>query len=602
MSKQTKRKTGLPRLLQIAGAGKWFLLTSISLAIGSTLAGFTPFVSVYKILSELSKNASDPSLLDQEYIWHWAKITLWGFILFGILLFASIMFSHIAAFNILYNIRMSLAKKLVKLPMGFFTKRASGDIKKVMSEDVERIELFIAHHIPDITSAIIFPVLVIGYMFTIDWRLALVVTAVFAVAITMMSLMSSSPKMKPIVDKYLSIMGKMNNSIVEYVRGIQVVKIFSHSTKSFERLNKDINEFNTFSNKVTKQYAPVYLSFYLLLSSLLLFIIPTAVILLVNSPSYSEFIPKALMFIILGGGMFFPLLKLMWIGSMMSQNSIGVGLIDDILDKEEIDDPTSPSVPQNSNIDFINVSFAYDQKKVLNDISFKAKANTVTALVGPSGSGKTTIAMLTARFWDIDSGDIFIGDTPIKEIATSTLMNHISFVFQDNMLFFDTIEENIRMGNKAASREQVVEAAKSAQCHDFIEKLDKGYSTLVGEGGTDLSGGEQQRIALARAILKDSPIILLDEATAYADPENEGKILKTFSKLIKDKTVIVIAHRLSTITNADQILYIDNGEIIEQGTHNELLNINGNYSKMWESYSQSRDWVLNQEEVEELAY
>ncbi len=597
MGNKSKRKTGLARLLQVAGPGKWLLIASILLATLSTVAAFTPFISVYKILSQLADKASVPSLIDKDYIWLWAKITLWAFIMYGTLLFASVMLSHVAAFNILYNIRMSLAKKLVKLPLGFFTKRASGDIKKVMSEDVERIELFIAHHIPDITSAFIFPVLLLAYMYTIEWRLALVVTAVFATAIGMMSRMSANPKMKPVVDKYLRIMGQMNNSIVEYVRGIQVVKIFNKSTKAFERLNKDIDGFKEFSNNITKQYAPTYLGFYLLLSSIMLFIIPVAVIILVNSPSYSAYIPKVLMFMILGGGMFFPMLKLMWIGSMMSQNSIGIGLIDDIIDKEEIEEPENPQQPENSCIEFKDVSFAYEQKTVLNNISFKASENTITALVGPSGAGKTTIAMLTARFWDINNGNILIGNKSIKDISVSNLMNHISFVFQENMLFFDTIEENIRMGNKTATFKEVENAAKQAQCHEFISNLNNGYKTLVGEGGTYLSGGEQQRIALARAILKDSPIILLDEATAYADPENESKILESFSKLIKNKTVMVIAHRLSTIINADQILYIDGGKIKEQGTHEELLLKCGKYANMWESYSQSRNWVLNAEPV-----
>jgi ATP-binding cassette subfamily B protein len=238
------------------------------------------------------------------------------------------------------------------------------------------------------------------------------------------------------------------------------------------------------------------------------------------------------------------------------------------------------------------VTFAYDTHPVLKNLSFTARAGTVTALVGPSGAGKTTVGMLTVRFWDTSSGEIRIGGVPIKEIRTTDLMRHVAFVFQDNMLFFDTIEENIRMGNTSASFEDVVNAARAAQCHEFILKMEKGYDTLVGEGGTYLSGGEQQRISLARAILKDAPIIVLDEATAYADPENEGKILDSFSRLIQGKTVLVIAHRLSTITNADQILVIDGGTLAEQGGHEELLALNGLYSRMWQTYTRSREWVL----------
>lgn len=590
--KKLKNKQGIMRLLEIAGSKKWLLFASMFLAVCSSIALFVPFVSVYMILTELAENAVNPAMIDKAYIWHWGYITLGAFIAFGILLFAAMMFSHLAAFNILYELRMKLAQKLVRLPMGFFTKRTSGDIKKVMSEDVERIELFVAHHLPDITSAIVFPLLIIGYMFVVDWRLALIVMAVFVVAMTLMSRMTASSKMKQVAKKYFKTMGRMNSSIIEYVRGIQVIKTFSRSTKAFERLNQDIDDFRIFSNGMVKEYAPTYLGFYILLSSVPLFLIPAAVTILLNSPSYSAYIPTVLLFMIFGGGIFFPMLKLMWIGSMMSQNSIGVGMIDEILNKPEIEESEKPEKPDDASVVFENVSFAYDTTQVLSSISFTAKPNTVTALVGPSGAGKTTIALLAARFWDINSGKICLGDVPLRHIKTRDLMEHVAFVFQDNMLFFDTLEENIRLGNKTASFEQVQQAARAAQCHEFIKKLERGYKTLVGEGGTYLSGGEQQRIAIARAILKDAPLVLLDEATAYADPENEGKILESFSHLIKGKTVIVIAHRLSTITNADQILYIDKGAIIEQGTHEELLTLNKHYSRMWQTYSQSRQWVI----------
>ena len=596
MKEKIKRKTGLSRLIEIAGTKKWWLLGSMILAVISTAAQFTPFVSVYKILTQLANNAANPASIDKNFIWHWGYIAFWSFVIYGISMFASIMCSHIAAFNILYELRIKLAQKLVRLPMGFFSKKASGEIKKIISEDIERIELFVAHHIPDITSAALFPLLIIGYMFMIDWRLALVVLVVFIAAMSCMSNMSINPKMKSVVEKYLKTLGQMNSSIVEYVRGIQVVKIFSKSTEAFQRLNHDIENYRDFSNGITKKYAPAYLGYYLILSSLLLFIIPPAVMVLLNSPSYPAMIPKVLLFLILGGGVFFPMLKLLFIGSMLSQNSIGVGMVDEILDKPEIEEAQNPKLPDGSSVEFKNVSFAYNEIYVLNNVSFQAKPNTVTALVGPSGAGKTTIALLAARFWDVTSGQILIGNTPIREIKMPDLMDHIAFVFQDNILFFDTIEENIRMGNKTASFDEVREAAKAAQCHDFIEKLEKGYQTTVGEGGTYLSGGEQQRIALARAILKDSPIILLDEATAYADPENEGKILKSFSKLIKGKTVIVIAHRLSTITEADQILYIDKGMVAEKGTHKSLLAQKGQYARMWDTYSQSREWVINAKE------
>ena len=271
---------------------------------------------------------------------------------------------------------------------------------------------------------------------------------------------------------------------------------------------------------------------------------------------------------------------------------MGIAEVDAILFEKELAEPTNPKRPTEATISFENVTFAYEEKEVLKEISFTAAPGTITALVGPSGAGKSTIAMLTARFWDIENGNIKIGGIPLKEIATADLMNQIAFVFQDNPLFFDTIEENIRMGNKTATAEQVEAAAKAAQCHDFIMALPQGYKTLVGEGGTYLSGGEQQRLALARAILKDAPIILLDEATAFADPENEGRILEAFSHLIRGKTVMVIAHRLNTVVNADQILYIEDGRIAERGRHEELLSMKGKYATMWEKYEQTLHWGI----------
>ena len=374
---------------------------------------------------------------------------------------------------------------------------------------------------------------------------------------------------------------------------MQVVKIFNRSSIALENLKKQIFGFRDFSNTITSTYAVTYLGFYNMLSAASLFIIPAAIYFLLKAPSYTGYISTVLIFLVLGGGIFFPMLKLMWMTNMLRQNSIGVDLMDGILKKEEITDPIQPQTPRDASIEFVNVSFAYDKTEVLNNVSFTARPGTVTALVGVSGAGKSTIAMLAARFWDIEDGEIRIGGSHIKQIRTEDLMNTVSFVFQDNILFFDTIEENIRMGNKTATKEDVINTAKAAQCHDFIMQLEKGYDALVGEGGTYLSGGEAQRIALARAILKDAPIVLLDEATAYADPENEGKILASFSQLIKGKTVMVIAHRLSTIRNADQILVIDKGTVAEQGKHDELVALGGLYKNMWDIYSRSREWKLN---------
>ena len=553
------------------------------LAVITAIVQFVPIIAVYNILIELAEHALDPSLIDKAYIWLWSYIALGAFFAFGVLTFASLMLSHIAAFNILYEIRMQLVQKMVRLPLGFFSRRASGELKKIMSDDVERIELFIAHHIPDIVTALLFPLILVSYMFAVDWRLAIVVLAVLAMAFYVMGRMYTGKKIREVSKRYVETLGRMNASIVEYIRGIQVVKTFTESTNAYRKLNDDIKEYRKFANEVNVQYQPTYVGFLTILSSALLFIIPVAVWLLVGSASYATFVPVLLMFLFFGVAVFFPVLKLLWIGSFLNQNNMGVQKIDDILYMDEIEEPDIPRHPKDASVEFRNVSFAYDTTPILKAISFISHPGTITALVGPSGAG---------RFWDVQSGEILIGGVPVKEIPTSVLMDNVAFVFQDNMLFFDTIEENIRMGNKTATFEEVARAACAAQCHEFIESLPNGYQTLVGEGGIYLSGGEAQRIALARAILKDSPIILLDEATAFADPENEGKILAAFSHLIKGKTVLVIAHRLSTITNADRILYVDKGVIAEQGTHEQLLALKGEYARMWETYNRAKRWTI----------
>lgn len=587
-----KRKTGLARLIEIAGTKRRLLIGAMLLAVITAIVQFVPIIAVYNILIELAEHALDPSLIDKAYIWLWSYIALGAFFAFGVLTFASLMLSHIAAFNILYEIRMQLVQKMVRLPLGFFSRRASGELKKIMSDDVERIELFIAHHIPDIVTALLFPLILVSYMFAVDWRLAIVVLAVLAMAFYVMGRMYTGKKIREVSKRYVETLGRMNASIVEYIRGIQVVKTFTESTNAYRKLNDDIKEYRKFANEVNVQYQPTYVGFLTILSSALLFIIPVAVWLLVGSASYATFVPVLLMFLFFGVAVFFPVLKLLWIGSFLNQNNMGVQKIDDILYMDEIEEPDIPRHPKDASVEFRNVSFAYDTTPILKAISFISHPGTITALVGPSGAGKSTVAMLAARFWDVQSGEILIGGVPVKEIPTSVLMDNVAFVFQDNMLFFDTIEENIRMGNKTATFEEVARAACAAQCHEFIESLPNGYQTLVGEGGIYLSGGEAQRIALARAILKDSPIILLDEATAFADPENEGKILAAFSHLIKGKTVLVIAHRLSTITNVDRILYVDKGVIAEQGTHEQLLALKGEYARMWETYNRAKRWTI----------
>lgn len=589
-------KTGLSRLLEIAGSKKWWLFLSMFLAVLSTVAQFVPMVAVFLVIRELALNASDLSALNTELLYRYGYISLFSVLVYGVFLYVSMMISHMSAFNILYEIRVKIAEKLSRLSMGFFSKKASGQLKKVMSEDVERIELFVAHHIPDITSATVFPIIMIGLLFAVDWRLAIAALLPFPLTFGVMFAMMYSSGSKKAYENYHNALESMNSAVVEYVRGMPVVKVFGGALDSFRRLNSAVDEHRTMSKDMAQDYSRTYPAFLTAASSSLIFIVPAVVLIMKYTAAGQLFIPTALMFLIIGGGFFFPLLKLLFMTGFLNQIQVGVQRIDEILYCDELEEPEQSRVPSGAELVFDRVGFSYDKTPILRDLSFKAESGTVTALVGPSGAGKTTVGLLAARFWDVVSGSISLGGIDIRHMSTSELMKHVSFVFQDGFLFFDTIEENIRMGNSSASKQDVIEAARAACCHEFIEALPDGYQTLVGEGGTYLSGGEVQRISIARSILKDSPVVILDEATAFADPENEGKILQGLSRLMQNKTVLVIAHRLSTITNADQILVIDEGEVKERGSHKELLEASGLYSRMWETYSQARQWKITAKE------
>lgn len=591
-TENSTRKVGIPRLIEIAETKKWYLFASMFLAVIATCIQFIPIISIYYIIEELALHANDVSLINNDVLYYWGYVSLGSVAVFGIILYIALMLSHIAAFTILYHIRVKIAEKLSRMSMGFYSKRTSGEIQKVLSDDVEKIELFIAHYIPDITSALIFPLLIIVFLLYMNVWLAFAALVPFPLAIGfVMSFMGEGSRKRYI--EYHDALEGMNSAVVEYVRGMPVVKVFGSSLDSFSRLKDSVNHYKKWVLELTKKYSVAYPIFLTVASSSLIFIVPASVYMLSTLGASEQLILTILFFMIVGGGFYFPMLKLMFMSGFINQIVIGVERIDNILYLDEIEDSDKGLIPEDASIELQHVSFAYDDVNVLDDVSFTAHPGTVTALVGPSGAGKSTIGLLLARFWDIKDGSILIGGHDIKDISIHSLMDHVSFVFQDNFLFFDTIEENIRMGNADATFEEVKAAAKAAQCHDFIEQLPRGYQTLVGEGGTYLSGGEQQRVNIARIILKDSSIIVLDEATAYADPENEGKILKAISRLISEKTVLIIAHRLSTITTADQILVVDNGKIVESGTHDALLERKGLYNTMWTTYTKARSWTIS---------
>ena len=594
--RRAKPRKGTVRLIQIAGTKSILLFAAGFLGLIAVGARMTPFITVYLMVRELLENIGNVQGIDIDYVKRLGWITMAGIGAFGLLTYAAMMLSHIAAYNILFEIRTALAAKLARLPLGYFNRRGSGGIKKVLSDDVERIELFVAHHITDVVQAIALPLLSFIFLFIIDWRLAVGALLPIPLALMLQASMYGESG-KALYAQWQKKLESMNGTIVEYVRGMPVVKIFNQTVSAFKRFADDVYAYRDFTLQWCASTRSPFSGFLTLLSSSALFVLPIGIFLVRDTSGsvYVQLVSTIFLFLFIGLGVAAPLYNLMAMSSLMTQNTTGLALIDEILDEPEMPDTPSPKQMNGRDIEFRGVSFSYEEKTVLHDVSFTVPQGSVTALVGPSGGGKTTIANLIGRFWDPDSGSIHIGGADIRDIPVEGLNDAVAGVFQDVSLFFDTIEANIRMGNDSAPFDAVVSAARAARIHDFIETLPQGYATLIGEGGTYLSGGEQQRISIARAILKDAPIVVLDEATAYADPENEARIQEALSVVLQGKTVVIIAHRLYTITDVDQILVIDGGRVVESGTHQALLNRTegGLYRRMWEVHAAARNWNID---------
>ena len=596
-----KRKTGLARLIEIAGTKRRLLIGAMLLAVITAIVQFVPIIAVYNILIELAEHALDPSLIDKAYIWLWSYIALGAFFAFGVLTFASLMLSHIAAFNILYEIRMQLVQKMVRLPLGFFSRRASGELKKIMSDDVERIELFIAHHLPDIVTALLFPLILVSYMFAVDWRLAIVVLAVLAMAFYVMGRMYTGKKIREVSKRYVETLGRMNASIVEYIRGIPVVKVFQQTIYSFKNFHAAIEEYEKFASGYALKCRIPLTGFTVTLNGTFVLLIPVAMFILSGVSGQAAYENVVLDFLFYS--LFTPVCatmmnRIMFASEQLMAAKSAVSRVDEILQEKPLKEPEHPLIPADASIVFSDVSFAYPgtKEKALDHISFEVPTGKTVALVGASGSGKSTAASLIPRFYDVQSGSVTIGGVDVRNIEKQELMKRVAFVFQNTCLFKDTLLNNIKAARPDATKEEVLKAADEAQCKDIIDRLPDGLDTLVGTGGTYLSGGENHRIALARAILIDAPIIVLDEATAFADAENEHQIQLAFERLTQNKTVMMIAHRLSTIQDADLILVFKEGQIAERGTHEELVALNGIYSSMWKDYQTSIAWKVGKED------
>ena len=597
--KQTKKKQGLPRLLEIAGQKKGLLLLAGLLSAGSAVCMLVPYWAVYEVLKELLTHGGNPAASDG------AVMIRWGWIAFGglagglVLLYAALMSSHVAAFRILYGLRVRLSEHIGRLPLGYLNNTSTGAIKKTMDQNIEKIEGFIAHTIPDLVNVAATVAVMLAIFFSLDAWLTAVCLAVVVVSLYLQFSNFMGKRAREFMGIYYDAQERMSASAVQYVRGMPVVKIFGQSVRSFRQFNAEIQAYKTFALKCCDTYQNGMVAFTVLLNSMVTFILPMGILLMQAGPQSMSLAVVWLFFIIMGPGMASPVYKLTFLGGNTRDIDEGVKRIDRILEKKPVPEAEHPQVPASYDVEFRHVSFSYEnteqgtRTEALRDVSFTAPQGEITALVGPSGSGKSTIANLIPRFWDVEQGEIRIGGVDIRQIATEKLMDMVSFVFQDTFLFYDTLYENIAVGSPTATREKVIAAAKAAQCHDFIERLPQGYDTRIGDTGVYLSGGEAQRICVARAILKNAPILVLDEATAFADPENEYKMQMALQSLIKGKTVIVIAHRLSSVVSAGRIIVMKEGRMAQCGKHEVLSVTEGVYKNMWDAYTSAYHWTLN---------
>lgn len=566
-------------------------------SLGSILL-IVPFALIFKIVDYYLQLGAGASA---EPVLKWLGIAFGALVLRYALIISSFVFSHIAAFDLLYNIRVRLTKHIGTLPMGFWGKKNSGQMLKIVQEDVESIEHFVAHNFPDIAAAFALPLATLVYLSTVDWRLALAAAIPLPLSIILVYMMwngtLTGQNRKELTMKYHKAIENMHSNMIQFVLGMPVVKVFNLTVDSFKKLKECILAYREIVIVWSKGVSP----YRAILTTIVLgggiFILPLGIYMLQVGETD---IPTIILFMLLGTGCCRGLINAIMITSRMELINAGIKRINDVFSAQPLFEPKVPKIPEKYDIELKNVGFHYNDKEpdILKDINMVLPEGSFTALVGPSGAGKTTLINIIARMWEVTQGDISIGGVSVKDMGTKGITQVVGTVFQDVQMLTDTVRANICMGNMDASQEEIEKAAKAAACHEFIMKLPNGYDTIIGDGGeVHLSGGEKQRIALARVVLKNTPIILLDEATAYTDAENETMMQEAISKLMHDKTVIVIAHRLSTIVEADNIFVINKGRVAESGIHQKLLEINGLYKQMWDAHTRSREWSMAKEEV-----
>lgn len=585
-----KKESSLSKLFVYAGKFRYLTIASWILSVISAWLALVPFYYIWRIMKEVLSVAPDFGKAAHLKEYGWAAV---GFAILSMLVYVcALMCSHLAAFRVQANIRTSLMRHILTLPMGFLDKDGTGKIRKIVNESSAATETYLAHQLPDQAGAIATPAGLLVLLMIFDFRLGLLSLIPVVAAFLVMGTMTGQ-RMKDKMEEYQNALEEMSSEAVEYVRGIPVVKTFGQSVFSFKRFQTSIQKYEKWTIAYTKEMR-IPMTVYTTAINAVFAVLIAATFFFTGKGGDNTFLLNLLFYIIITPIITVTMNKIMYSSENQLIVADAISRIESILEKKPLPETAHAQEPENNSITFENVSFRYEDagRDALHQINLAIKEGEHVAFVGPSGGGKTTLASLVARFFDITEGRILIGNKDVKEIPSKQLMDMVSFVFQDSKLLKTSILENVRMGKKEATREEVMQALKEAQCEDIIAKLPDGIDTVIGSSGTYVSGGEAQRLSIARAMLKNAPILILDEATAFADPDNEAKVQEAFSRLSKGKTVIMIAHRLSSIVDADRICVLKDGSIAEEGTHETLLQKNGVYAHMWEEYNKSVQWKV----------
>ena len=575
------------------GKRKVLLPAAMLLSALSALAGMLPYILIWLIVRELLEHGEITSSGNVvTYAWWAAGMAVASIVLY----FAALMSSHLAAFRVESNLRKEAMRQIVRMPLGFFDINTSGRIRKIIDDNAGVTHSFLAHQLPDLAATFLVPLVAVILIFMFDWILGLACIVPVIIAMLVMGFMMNAEG-RQFMKSYMTSLEEMNTEAVEYVRGIPVVKVFQQTIYSFKNFHRCIMNYNKMVFGYTRMWEKPMSLYTVIINGFVFFLAPLAILLIGYSGNYASVLLNFFLFVLITPVFSQSIMKSMYLNQALGQASEAIGRLENLVAYEHLTVVEHPQPVKEFSIQFEKVSFSYPgaNQKAVDDVSFTIPQGNTVALVGASGGGKTTIARLVPRFWEATEGKVLIGGINVREIAPEELMKYISFVFQNTKLFKTSLLENIKYGNPDATMEEVERAVDMAQCREIINKLPLGLNTKIGTEGTYLSGGEQQRIVLARAILKNAPIIVLDEATAFADPENEHLIQQALKELTKGKTVLMIAHRLSSITDADNILVIDKRKIAEQGTHANLLGKQGIYYHMWNEYQQSVRWTIGKE-------